>query len=115
MSQRRRADSTCTAVRCSASSPSAPLNRVFRIIEPVQPECGGPRKAQRHCLAPRGMEEMFPRITLYFRPPGIGDDEAGLRRHDLGFEIGGDGEIEPVAEIGIFRPFNIARETPARE
>jgi two-component system response regulator RegA len=45
---------------------------------------GGARECERHGLAPRGMEQMLGRIALDLRPPAIGDDKAGFRRHDLG-------------------------------
>src|SRR5262249_24946487 len=58
--------------------------------------------------ATRCMKWLVGRFSPYIGAPPIRNQEAGFARNDSGIDIGRNGEIEPVAKLVVFRPFEIA-------
>ncbi len=76
----------------------------------MQPERGCAGKAQGHGLSPCRRERAIFGVPENFRSPPVGDDESRLRRHDLLWHLRRYGEIKPIAEGFILRPFLIRLE-----
>ena len=64
----------------------------------LKPERGSAGEAQHHGLAARGGETLLHRLTHQLGAVAVGEYQPRLVRNDLAWEVGGYGEIEPVAE-----------------
>src|SRR5262245_25091059 len=112
MSRRRRGGSTCIAAPCSASSPSAPRNRLEleaarRIEMQLQTQRRGAGEAEQHRLAPRGRYTFLDRLAHQLGAVAIGKDEARAGGDHVAGKIRPDGEIEPVAEREVILPLSV--------
>ena len=66
------------------------------------------REAEHYGLAPRGLKPLLGGLTHQLCSIAVGEDETGILRDDLAWEVGGDGEIEPVAIVQIFVPLTVS-------
>jgi hypothetical protein len=80
------------------------------IEQSVQPLRRRQGEAQGDGTAARRVERPQLGFAQDRRAERIGDDEAAFRRDQLVRETRGDGEIEPVALLPVFRPFAIGAE-----
>ena len=68
---------------------------------------GGLRESQQDGAPGRRAEALRLRLAQDFRAIGIGDDQAGVGRHDFSGYIGGNREIQAIAMGGVVAPFAI--------